>query len=647
VALMLTPGFALVYLGFNAGGYFPDTQGFVTIIALLGVACWIAFAPRPFGNVSWPLLLTTLALAGFAFWTLVSGSWSNAEGRALIEFERVLLYLCVFLLFGLSLRELTQVRWLIWGVAGAITLVCFAALITRLYPDAWTIRPGLEENRLSYPLTYWNALGLLAGVGVILSFHLASRASGPWESRVLGAAAVPVTATTVYLTFSRGAIAATVAGVLVYLIVGRPRGVLSGLFSTVPAAALAVGVAYETDGLASADAVSAAPAEFHGLGIIIGLSALGAALLRGLLLRLDSLAGGLEFPSLGTKRATLLVLSVAVVAAACAVALNLPGELREQYDRFARGEPVSTGGDLRARLTQPGSAARLEQWEVALDEFGAAPVRGHGAGTYELAWQRNRPNGSNVIDAHSLYLEVLAELGIVGLTLLLAALVAILGAFAWRARGPGRPTFAALLAAGTAWALHAGVDWDWELPAVTLWLFAAGGAALASLGGRPLRGVRLSPFARACVVVPVLLLASLPLKVLSSEAWLDRANEAFAIGDCDAAAESAWASIEAVGSRAEPFEILGLCAVRQRRSHAAVRHLRQAAEREPHNWNYRYGLALASAAAGQDPHQNVRVALRLNPLEPLVQTAHEAFRSGGPADWRARARFLVRQLSRL
>ncbi len=82
-----------------------------------------------------------------------------------------------------------------------------------------------------------------------------------------------------------------------------------------------------------------------------------------------------------------------------------------------------------------------------------------------------------MVDAHGLYPETLGELGLVGLILLVTALVAILAGLAVRIRGKDRTVYAALFAATLAWMLAAAVDWHWEMPVVTLWLFAAGGAA--------------------------------------------------------------------------------------------------------------------------------------------------------------------------
>jgi len=82
-----------------------------------------------------------------------------------------------------------------------------------------------------------------------------------------------------------------------------------------------------------------------------------------------------------------------------------------------------------------------------------------------------------VKDAHSLYVETLSELGPAGLVLVVA-LVAIPVAAAIRLRGD--PVAAAAGGAFVIFAVHAGLDWDWEMPVVTL---AALGCAAALLAG--------------------------------------------------------------------------------------------------------------------------------------------------------------------
>jgi O-antigen ligase len=114
-------------------------------------------------------------------------------------------------------------------------------------------------------------------------------------------------------------------------------------------------------------------------------------------------------------------------------------------------------------------ANRKAYWRVALETFADHPVAGVGTASYQVEWRRKRTNADFVSDAHSLYLETLAELGIVG-ALLLAALyaTATTGLVRGARAAPGDPALAAAAAVLAAFAIHAGVDWNWEMPAVTL-----------------------------------------------------------------------------------------------------------------------------------------------------------------------------------
>ncbi len=69
--------------------------------------------------------------------------------------------------------------------------------------------------------------------------------------------------------------------------------------------------------------------------------------------------------------------------------------------------------------------------------------------------------------------------------------------------------------------------------------------------------------------------------------------------------------------------------------------MQKAIDRDPANWEYRYGLALARAVVGEDPRPDARAALLLNPRDIQTQDAVERFDSGTPRQWRRRAELLV------
>ena len=647
----MLPGALLVYLAFNAGGYYANTQGVVAVVLLIVLACWIVFAEEPFAGLGAPLAVATAALTAYAGWTLLSGDWSDSISRSLLEFNRNLLYLLALVLFGLTIRRTWQLQWLVGGLAAAIVAVCAVAVTTRLLPNVWPVSPNLANDRLSYPITYWNALGLLASLGIVFCLQMATRARGPRAARVAGAAVIPLLATTVYFTFSRGAILAGTLGVVAYLILARPRDALSGLAAVLPSSAIALVVAYHADLLATERPTTpAAIAQGHRVAWVLAACVVGAGLIRFALLRVDSRLAGVRM-SVGRGTALGVAAGAAAVAVAVALALGAPGWISRQYDRFTQNSPVSEGArgapDLRQRLTSVSSNGRLDYWGIALDEFDKSHLEGQGAGTFQIAWDRERDIPGTVVDAHGLYPETLGELGLVGLTLLVLTLLAVLAGFARRLRDRDRTLYAALLAAGLAWALAAGVDWHWEMPVVTLWLFAAGGAAL---GASPAR--RASPRrpvipARLVIAVPLVLLAILPYKIFSSQAWLDRADEAYARGDCAAASDHARSALSALGSRPEPYELLGYCAIRDGQAQQAIADMKSAIDRDPHNWNFRYGLALARAAAGLDPRSQVRQAQAMNPLEPLVRDAKKRFATHRPQLWRHRARQVAARIIRL
>src|SRR5687767_14530927 len=195
----LLPGLLVVVLGFQAGGFFPGAWAPVALVLAVALALRFATVERPLAGMSAWSTVALAALALLGVWMLVSASWSDAPGRATLEFTRLLLYgLVLALCASLTPRE-HRLSWALRGLVLAIAAICVAGLITRLRPDIWS-ETGLEASRLDFPITYWNGLGLIGAAGAVLALHLSASSREPWPVRVLAAAAVPIAAVTVYLT---------------------------------------------------------------------------------------------------------------------------------------------------------------------------------------------------------------------------------------------------------------------------------------------------------------------------------------------------------------------------------------------------------------------------------------------------------------
>ncbi len=662
-ALMLLPGALIVFTGFNAGGSFPASTAIAAVVLTQILLIRVVQAPRPFAGLAPSTLIAIAALALYALLTLVSASWSHSNSRALVEFDRAWLYLLILVLFGSVRPSAQHLRWFVRSLVLGMSVVCLAGLISRLLPDVWHTAPNVANQRLSYPVTYWNTLGLLAALGVILAFHLACNLGERRVVRVLAAAALPLLAVTLFFTFSRGAIVAGAIGLVVYLLVARPKGLLSGALASAPGTAVLLVIAYHANLLDTIDPTTpAAVTQGHRVALAAGICAAVCGGLRLLFaVVLDPRLGRTSRPRMSARARVGVGAGIAIALIFASLALGLPDTVAHDWGRFISGSPThGSGGDLRQRLSDPSNDGRTNLWGVALHDFTTSPAHGQGAGTYQISWDRQRPHFAFVINAHSLYLQAMAELGLPGLLLLLTLLGASLGGLAIRARGSRRSLYGVLLAAGVVWALRAGVDWDWEMPVVTLGFFAAAGLALSPRGGlrsglhrdsrsgpredsRSARGSNQGsgwiPGRGARLTLGLLCLAGvvLPVLIIGSQRRLGEAEHALYASNCTAASSGALSSIGWLDVRPEPYEILGFCDLQRGLPRQGVTAMSQAVRLEPGSWETYYALAIAQAAAGIDPRRNAEKALQMNPFEPLTRQAARELGVSSPPEWVRRA----------
>ena len=630
---LVLAGALTAFLSFRAGGFFPGVTGLAAMAVALLLLLRVTLAAEPFAGWSRTAAVGALAGACFASWTLASALWSDAPGRALVEFDRALFFVLLLTLLATVPRRDTSLTVLLRWVMLAFVAVAVAGLASRLLPGVFPISGRFIAERLSFPLTYWNATGLAAALGTVLALHHATGPQEPRWVRVGATAALPLLVTTLYFTFSRGAIGACAVGVVLYTVLSHSRRLPFVLAAALPSTVAALIAAYGADAL-STDRyfTGAGPDEGRTVVIVLAVAVLVAAGLRIALLRLEARADQ-WVPPPGARKRMLLggAGTVVVLALVAVVAFSLPSRIEDEIDSFRSGNVVPVTGDARDRLTQIGNNGRLDFWDASVEGFEAEPLHGTGAGTYRLTWQRVRPNAMTVNDGHSLYLEVAGELGVVGLLLLAAFLLTPVVVAIRRLTGPHRHAYAAFLAASAVLLIHAGVDWDWEMPALFVWFFAASGVVLAGTGDRAAAAP--SRITRVVIGLGCLLLAVTPALVVQSQPPLADARSAFVRGDCETAVDRSLASLESLKVWPEAYEMLGYCNLRGGQVDLALQTMRAARDRDPDNWQYHYGLAIAQAFAGEDPRPEAAEALRLNPNEELAEDLSARFERARAGRW--------------
>ncbi|HKT83928.1 MAG TPA: O-antigen ligase family protein, partial [Solirubrobacterales bacterium] len=346
--------------------------------------------------------------------------------------------------------------------------------------------------RLNYPLGYWNANGALLGIGVAL-LTWSSRRAASSALRWISTAAIPITLFALYLTYSRGGLLALAVACACLILLSSDRlwllaTLAAGALGALPAV-LAV-QAREELALNLGEATARAQGVTVMLILLAGvaLSLLLTAALRWEERREGALSGRAVAISRNPRVLQGIALAGAVLAIVAAIAVG-----GRAWDQFSSPD-VQFPNNPQAHFTDFGSTGRHDFYKAAVDAFEEAPVIGHGAGTYQFSWEKLRTTDRPAHDAHSLYLESFAELGLIGGLLVLAVIGWLLwcGYAAWRdAAEPQRERYAALLATMLAFAVSAAFDWFWEIPALGAFFFLAAGivvgARCAQIGADPRR----------------------------------------------------------------------------------------------------------------------------------------------------------------
>lgn len=439
-------------LAFFSGGFFDKPRIIAALVSWVLVVPVALLSKRPL-PVSTPGRVALAGLALLCAWTALSLLWAPIAGRAQDDLQRLLLYLGAFTAAVALLSQPGMRRALEPGLAAGAFIVIAYGLSERLLPGVIDLdQSSTSAGRLEQPLTYWNAYGILAAVGFILAVRVTGDPTRHRALRSVVAAAGVVLGLGVYLSFARGALAAVAVGLLVLAALApESRPQLRAIVTIGLAAAAASLVASTMTTVTSLEQRDA------GQGLVMfGVLLLAAAVAALMAPREPRRA--LPAPSLPWSRP-------ATVAGAALLVLVVAGLVVAAFEGKPEGASPVAGADP-ARLGSI-DTNRYRYWEVAARSFADRPLEGLGSGGFQVEWLAIEDRVDASGDAHSLYLETAAELGVVGLAFLLMFLTGVATALV-RLYRLDRAAAAGVAAGLAAWAFHAGLDWDWEMPAVTL-----------------------------------------------------------------------------------------------------------------------------------------------------------------------------------
>jgi hypothetical protein len=444
-APLLLTGLAL----FFGGGPGDGSVFWLGLGALVAIAALLVTVGVPRG---WPAVLP---LAALAVWCAASIGWSGLPDRSWDYANRTILYA---LFAALGLWAAARTRTLADGLAALLGAVIVWSLLGKVFPFFYDYS-GPDVTRLRGPIGLWNQLALATDYALALALARRGRTGTLLAYSALVA---------LLLTYSRGGILTGAVVCVVWLCFTDERleSAVSLVAAAIPAATVG-GIAFALPGITS-DNQSLHVRWRDGL-------VFGALLLVGALaaLAFERLPRPSETRML--RRVAIAFGVLAVAAAVVAVAVNGVGS-----------GAVGNGGQ---RIGSTSSNFRFTWWGQAWRGFTDHVLWGTGAGTFHLLNLLYRKSYLDyTIEPHNLPVQMLAELGLVGLALLALGCFLLL-------RGSVRRTGHELALALflPAFLLHSLVDIDWDFAAVAIPAFVAAGALVGGPAVRRVRGYSLLP----------------------------------------------------------------------------------------------------------------------------------------------------------
>lgn len=629
-AALLAPVALIVGLALAGGGFDVSARHVAGLAVWLVVVALLVLGTASRARLARPFYWAAGLIGGLSLLSALSSLWSGSVELSVIEADRVLVYLGIFLAAFLIAQTEQRRQRFAEGLTIAIAVVALLGLGSRLLPHVLNVADSLGTGpRLRYPLGYWNANGAIFGIGVALLLWSSRRAA--WTGlRWLSIGVLPAVLLALYFTYSRGGLLALAIAAACTIALSRDRLWLLatlgiGALGTLPAVLAVQARRSLADNYLSQGTVDQGTEV-----LLILLAGIALTLLLFAVLRWAERRGGqLTGRAVELSRNPTLLKSIAAAVAVIAIGVVIAIGGRA-WDQFSSSD-LQFPSRPEQHFSQLSGAGRHDFFRVATDAFEEKPILGTGAGTYQFAWEQHRSIAQPVHDAHSLYFEAFAELGAVGGLLVLALVAALLwtGFSAWRAAAhPQRERYAALFAATLAFAVVAGLDWFWEVAGLGAVFFCAAGvlvaARCAQLAPSPGAAARDEErrFGLTVAGLAVAWIAAIALiGPLLVEREIDASQSAAATGDFGSATNHADTARSIEPFAASPYVQLGLLAESQGDYATAAERFTQAIAREDRNWQLYYLRSRVEEEAGDRAAAEVDLnrARRMNPLEQCLR----------------------------
>lgn len=618
--------FALVaYVGATGGGYDSVIRNQVGVAVWWIILIGVLIGALSLTRVRRSGLVALGLLAAFTVWTAIGVGWSKSTDSSQIELARIATYTGVLMLALMAISADIR-REVVSGLGAGVVLIAAIALLSRLHP-AWfsanstaQFLPG-SRGRLSYPINYWNGLAALLGVG-LPPVLLAASSARSLISQALSAAALPMMALTGYLTFSRGGAVSAAAALIVFLALTPGR--LPKLATLLVAAA---GSAILIDGAIQRRAVEdglvnhVATQQGNSLLALTIIVCAGVGLLQ---VAIGLVRRHVEQPHwllAARKRSWIGVIGIVLVGVIVAVAAGVPGKISHTWHQFSQPNANDFDQNRLQRFTDVNGHGRYQLWQAAVRASETHPWRGIGPGAYQFYWAQHRSISLFVRDAHSLYLQTLAELGIIGLGLIGSFFLVVLGGGVIRAvrAGPrSGATLAAATAACAAFCVSAAYEWVWQIAVLPLIACVLAAVIFARTPGGERAGTALRWAGRiGAAVVAVLAIVAIGVP-LAATSELRKSRADGQVADLSGALEAARTAHRLQPDAGGPWLQEALVYEAQRNFPAAVNAARNATVNEPVNWGNWLVLSRVEAEAG-NPQASAAAYGQVRLLNPKLK----------------------------